>query len=350
VNDPDGDRQIGFIAQDVIGVLPEVVTGSDEDGYGIAYGNLTALLVNAVKEMDMNIKEGVVHERFSRIESLLGISSDIATVSTSIIEGDVHTPFWTIDEYSGAILAMNGINMNGNAMYNIAEIVGIDDSWSVNGQGLLTVNGLVVKGTIEVGSPEKPSGITLYDEVTGEPYCLRMVAGVMQSSLGTCEDLMMSSGGDAGVGDTVPPTITLRGNNPARIDIGDEYGDLGATATDDTDEYPTLETYFEGEKVETVRISAVEDATYEIEYVAYDDAGNTTTVIRTVIVGNGGQGAVTPIGDGEDGILEPEPIIEPEPIVDLEPEPDASDTPEPDPVAEEGVSLDSGGEESVPME
>jgi len=31
VNDPEGDRQIGFIAQDVMGVLPEVVTGSDED-------------------------------------------------------------------------------------------------------------------------------------------------------------------------------------------------------------------------------------------------------------------------------------------------------------------------------
>jgi hypothetical protein len=35
------------------------VTGSDEDGYGIAYGNVTALLVNAVKEVNMNIKDFV---------------------------------------------------------------------------------------------------------------------------------------------------------------------------------------------------------------------------------------------------------------------------------------------------
>jgi len=49
--EPDTNPQIGFIAQDVLPVLPEVVTGTDAEGYGIAYGNITALLVNAVTEL-----------------------------------------------------------------------------------------------------------------------------------------------------------------------------------------------------------------------------------------------------------------------------------------------------------
>ncbi|MDQ2933196.1 MAG: tail fiber domain-containing protein, partial [bacterium] len=39
---------------------------------------------------------------------------------------------------------------------------------------------------LTVGSEEKPSGITLYDEVTKEPYCLKMVNGEMKSVSGIC--------------------------------------------------------------------------------------------------------------------------------------------------------------------
>jgi hypothetical protein len=48
--DPVGDRQMGFIAQDVKSIVPEVVVGNEKDGYGLAYGNLTALLVGAVQQ------------------------------------------------------------------------------------------------------------------------------------------------------------------------------------------------------------------------------------------------------------------------------------------------------------
>ncbi len=50
INDPQGNRQVGFVAQEVMNVLPEVVTGNEKDGYGIAYGNLTAILVGAMQE------------------------------------------------------------------------------------------------------------------------------------------------------------------------------------------------------------------------------------------------------------------------------------------------------------
>jgi hypothetical protein len=50
--------KIGFIAQDVKEVLPEVVTyDQGTDRYGVSYGNITALLVEAIKEQDIVIQK-----------------------------------------------------------------------------------------------------------------------------------------------------------------------------------------------------------------------------------------------------------------------------------------------------
>ncbi len=44
----------------------------------------------------------------------------------------------------------------------------------------------VIVETLTVGSSEKPSGITLYDEVTGEPYCLKISNGQTKTDAGEC--------------------------------------------------------------------------------------------------------------------------------------------------------------------
>jgi hypothetical protein len=54
----DKSTKIGFIAQEVEKVIPEVVTyDSEKDRYGVSYGNVTALLVEAIKEQQTQIEE-----------------------------------------------------------------------------------------------------------------------------------------------------------------------------------------------------------------------------------------------------------------------------------------------------
>jgi hypothetical protein len=54
----DKSTKIGFIAQEVKEVLPEVVSYNEEqDRYGVSYGNVTALLVEAIKEQQTQIEE-----------------------------------------------------------------------------------------------------------------------------------------------------------------------------------------------------------------------------------------------------------------------------------------------------
>lgn len=51
----DNKKQIGFIAQDVIKVIPEIVSG-EEGAYGLSYGQLTAVLVKAMQEQGEMIR------------------------------------------------------------------------------------------------------------------------------------------------------------------------------------------------------------------------------------------------------------------------------------------------------
>jgi hypothetical protein len=48
-------NQIGFVAQQILPYIPEVVNGSEEGGYRVSYQNLVALLVEAIKELDQKI-------------------------------------------------------------------------------------------------------------------------------------------------------------------------------------------------------------------------------------------------------------------------------------------------------
>ncbi len=54
----DGVRQIGVVAQEVAAVLPEVVRLDEQTGQlSVAYGNITGLLIEAVKELAARVAE-----------------------------------------------------------------------------------------------------------------------------------------------------------------------------------------------------------------------------------------------------------------------------------------------------
>ena len=54
--DVDMPRQTGLIAQEVLKVLPEAVSGSEEEHYSVAYGNVVGLLIEAIKEQQTQIE------------------------------------------------------------------------------------------------------------------------------------------------------------------------------------------------------------------------------------------------------------------------------------------------------
>jgi len=68
-NDEDKKQKIGFIAQQLKEVLPEVVHENEDGIHSVAYGNITALLVEAVKEQQEII--GQLEKRIIKLENRL---------------------------------------------------------------------------------------------------------------------------------------------------------------------------------------------------------------------------------------------------------------------------------------
>lgn len=52
----DGERDFGFLAQDLAKVVPQAVHGNDEGLFGVDYGRLTAVLVSAIQEQSLEIE------------------------------------------------------------------------------------------------------------------------------------------------------------------------------------------------------------------------------------------------------------------------------------------------------
>ena len=53
----ESEKKVGVIAQEVLEVLPEVVQQDQEGNYSVAYGNITAVLIEAIKQQQLQIDE-----------------------------------------------------------------------------------------------------------------------------------------------------------------------------------------------------------------------------------------------------------------------------------------------------
>jgi hypothetical protein len=127
------------------------------------------------------------------------------------------------------------------------------------------------------------------DEITTKKLCvedvcvtrdqfLRMVEGAGQAAA------VASASGAAEGPDTEPPVITINGNNPATLQVGDTYNDLGASVTDNVDLNLGIRVFVGDTPMDQAAIDTSERKEWHIHYVATDSAGNTATSTRTVIV------------------------------------------------------------------
>jgi hypothetical protein len=78
--------------------------------------------------------------------------------------------------------------------------------------------------------------------------------------------------------DVTPPEITVEGNNPVNLQLGENFVEPGVNAVDDKDGVVEVET---GGVIDPAIVG-----TYTLTYSATDNSGNVATAQRSVIVGN----------------------------------------------------------------
>lgn len=87
--------------------------------------------------------------------------------------------------------------------------------------------------------------------------------------------------------DIESPVITIGGNNPAHVEVGATYVDLGATVTDNIDDNLDIYASVDGVDVGDISNISIDTSTsseYLIEYCVTDNDGNTGTAIRLVLL------------------------------------------------------------------
>ena len=90
----------------------------------------------------------------------------------------------------------------------------------------------------------------------------------------------------------------INGNNPAYINVGDSYADLGATITAPlADLNLGITTYVNGSPMSPVQINTTQAATDTVNYVVTDSAGLTSTSTRTLIIDPTAAPSIVPTPD-----------------------------------------------------
>ena len=212
----------GFIAQSVQPIFPDLISQGPDGFYAINYAGLTPYLVKAVQQ--------------------------IATISdafeTNLIAWLGNAENGIGDLYATVIHASTG---------NFSNQLCVGSTCVTPAQ----FQAMVAAANQSVNAPASPTPAASPSAATDTPHS--------------------TSSPHA-------PVIAINGNNPAIIQVGASYADLGATITGpQADLNLGIETYVNGTIESTIALDTSAAATDTIDYVVTDPQGLTSTSTRTVI-------------------------------------------------------------------
>ncbi|MEK7082110.1 MAG: hypothetical protein AAB915_00305, partial [Patescibacteria group bacterium] len=107
--------------------------------------------------------------------------------------------YWSVDQSTGklGLNFLGDLDLKGNSITNIKALTSALGKWSMDEHGTLmavkVITDELIAQKITVGSAVAPSGITLYDEITKEPYCVKIVSGAVVPQVGACGAAGMSN-------------------------------------------------------------------------------------------------------------------------------------------------------------
>jgi hypothetical protein len=237
-NREDNSSQVhtGFIAQEVESIFPEFVSTTTNGMKSVAYSNFVPVMVEAIQAL--NTKVNAIDNRLTNLESLVATQ---ATTTSPTLFSDITTWFAS------------------------------------------TANGI---GDLVAGTFKAKEQICVDDQCLNKDD-VRSLLALVRNGVGTTTPPV--DNGNATTTDTTSPVITILGNNPATIEVGTSYGDLGATVTD-TDEHGNINNNLglhftvDGIEVQTITLDTSTSTTHTIVYSAQDGAGNWGYATRTVDV------------------------------------------------------------------
>jgi hypothetical protein len=255
--------QYGFIAQQVQKVLPALVTVNGTttltpDGtLFLNYNGLIAPMVKSIQELD------------ARIETIASTSA--ATTTPDALS--FAQSFW--------------VSIKSQITQWLANASNGIDQFFANVGNFHTVNTDKLCVNKSDGTRVCVTGDQLAAILSGQTAsaAASQTVGGNSSSNSSSTPTTISTSTTPTTASDAAPVISINGNNPATVKVGDSYADLGATITGpQADLKLGIKTFLNGTLTSNIMIDTTQVATDTIDYVATDTWDNTATSTRTVIV------------------------------------------------------------------
>jgi hypothetical protein len=232
-----GKLRYGFIAEDVEKINPHLVSYDEQNlPYSVRYLDIIALNTQAIQEMDLNL------------QTLASTTASSTTQSESFVASFFNNLFVRIIQRLAD--ATNGIVEILANTFRAKEKICVDDQCLTKDDIRKLLE--MVQGQSPTGTPPTENPVPTTDVL-----------------------------------DTEAPIITLVGNNPAVINVGDTYSDPGATVIDNINQNLGYTISVDGGIAINPSELSLDTSTstiYTLTFSAVDQAGNIGTATRTVEV------------------------------------------------------------------
>ena len=188
----------GFTAQNVQQYIPDAVNVGTNGFLTLQDRPIEAALVNAVKELDININtlasstsdfEASTTAQITTLQGEVSVLENMfsSNFSTSTLNVSTTTVTNIVTDWFASL----GVDIENNVFHftNLIADTFTATTEYVNTLNAQTVNAATVNASaLSVGSTTTPSesGITIIDRSSGKPYCIFINNGVMESVLGAC--------------------------------------------------------------------------------------------------------------------------------------------------------------------
>ncbi|HSE35000.1 MAG TPA: right-handed parallel beta-helix repeat-containing protein [Candidatus Paceibacterota bacterium] len=118
-----------------------------------------------------------------------------------------------IDDGTGAAEILQNLDLNGHGIRNVSRIASASGSWYIDEEGniragTITARRVVAEESVEIGTGSRPTGITIYDTVTGLPYCMQVAAGALASTPGACSPTSIPPASSGAAPDPEPAPVS----------------------------------------------------------------------------------------------------------------------------------------------
>jgi len=307
IEDQNDPLRLGFIAEDAQKIAPEILSpdGKGVDIYKFATFTLAGVQALAAKMDGMDTRVTSLEARMTALESgaISTASGSPITLSTTSLASALN---------SFGVLIQKGIAQFNTLVFR--QLVASKDANGTSSAGSVTIitGNTVAQVNNSLVLPTTKVFVTFNSQITGTWWVsdktagsFRVVLSAAQTSdvsfdyfLVQTEGQIATSTPDGVTGtvgttqssgpDTVAPVITLLGDNPVHVSVGGAFTEPGVTVADNVDGTDPYVTFINGiqQAVSATTIDTSSPTTYLITYRTTDAAGNSSTAMRSVIIGN----------------------------------------------------------------